>query len=719
MYTRFLDRASLAKFITKYLFEKCGMSETLVQFSVLELKDAFINELTVVSRTETTMADVENALLYLSKIQAINLDGGFFVLYNAMQLNRLNRNNRAGYKKEDYSKLDEFYRHKIQQIHIIGEFANMMVQDYSAALQFVHDYFQAEYKYFIEKYFKGRKEKIERNITSAQYQKLFGTLSSAQTEIIDDASSRVIVVAAGPGSGKTKVLVHKLAALYQLEDVKHEQLLMLTFSRAAATEFKKRLIELIGNAAHFIDISTFHSYAFNLLGKVGNLEDVKDVINQATKMIEQGEVETGLITKTVIVIDEAQDMSVDEFNFIKALMSVGENTRLIAVGDDDQNIYEFRNSSSEYMRLIATNATIYYLPINYRSAVNIVSLANDFLGGIINRLKKDFEIKSETTQAGTVRLIKHKSKNMEIPLVQNLLNTYTSGTAAVLTATNEDALRVFGLLQKHGIRTRLIQENPGFNLLDLAEIRYFLKQMGKETKISNSLWESGIEKLQSTYGDSDCLPSCLKLLSAFEITHSQKYQTDLQMFISESKFEHFFEHDQSEVVISTIHKAKGREFDSVYMMLPNAFCRTDEEKRIIYVGITRAKTALYVHFRGDAFTPHIYDETEYAKPDEIIMELSHKDVILDFFKGKKELILSLRSGEHLYVQENALHAKISEKLVKVCIFSRKFREETEKLKNMGYTPAHAKIRFIVAWKSENDAEHAILLPTVAFRSAIN
>ena len=71
------------------------------------------------------------------------------------------------------------------------------------------------------------------------------------------------MVAAGPGIGKTRVLVHKLASLLLLEDVKHEQLLMLTFSRAAATEFKQRLMGLIGNAAHFVEIKTFHSYCFD------------------------------------------------------------------------------------------------------------------------------------------------------------------------------------------------------------------------------------------------------------------------------------------------------------------------------------------------------------------------------------------------------------------------------------------------------------------------
>jgi ATP-dependent DNA helicase RecQ len=92
-------------------------------------------------------------------------------------------------------------------------------------------------------------------------------LSPTQLEIIKDNETKHIAVVAGPGSGKTRVLVHKLASLLLMEDVKHEQLLMVTFSRAAATEFKKRLISLIGNAAHYIEIKTFHSYCFDLLGK--------------------------------------------------------------------------------------------------------------------------------------------------------------------------------------------------------------------------------------------------------------------------------------------------------------------------------------------------------------------------------------------------------------------------------------------------------------------
>jgi ATP-dependent DNA helicase RecQ len=46
------------------------------------------------------------------------------------------------YKGQDYQKLSDFYDHKVQQIHIVGEYAKKMIDDYTGALKFVDDYFQ-------------------------------------------------------------------------------------------------------------------------------------------------------------------------------------------------------------------------------------------------------------------------------------------------------------------------------------------------------------------------------------------------------------------------------------------------------------------------------------------------------------------------------------------------------------------------------------------------
>ena len=241
-------------------------------------------------------------------------------------------------------------------------------------------------------------------------------------ETISDKESRCIVVAAGPGSGKTRVLVHKLASLLLLEDVKHEQLLMLTFSRAAATEFKQRLMGLIGNAAHFVEIKTFHSYCFDLLGRIGNLDDVKDVVSRAAQMINDGEVEPSRIAKTVLVIDEAQDMSAEEYALVHALMAANEEMRVIAVGDDDQNIFEFRGSDSKFMAqlLKESNGRFIEMTENFRSSQHIVEFANDFAGAIKNRMKSR-PIISMSPETGSVSITKHSSSCMYQALVDDIL----------------------------------------------------------------------------------------------------------------------------------------------------------------------------------------------------------------------------------------------------------------------------------------------------------
>ncbi|MDD3041097.1 RecQ family ATP-dependent DNA helicase, partial [Bacteroides sp.] len=477
---RFEKRLEISRFAVEWLYklasdaEKENAPNKVIQFSVVEL----LNRIKSSSQSlfsglnDIQLEDVEEALLYLSKIGALKLEGGFLVLYNAMNIQRI-KDNKSRYKQDDYQILNEFYKLKIQQVHIVGEYANLMVRDYHAALQYVQDYFQMDYRKFVTKYFKGdRVSEIQRNLTPQKYKQLFGQLSKRQMEIISDKDSRCIVVGAGPGSGKTRVLVHKLASLMLLEDVKHEQLLMLTFSRAAATEFKQRLMELIGNAAHFVEIKTFHSYCFDLLGRIGNLEDAKNVVAKAAEMISQGEVEPNKIGKTVLVIDEAQDMGAEEHALVMALMTNNEEMRVIAVGDDDQNIYEFRGSDSSYMYRLAqeSGSTFVEMTENYRSARHPVDFANGFLRTIDNRIKST-PIISMRKEEGWVEVTRHQSKYMYQPLVENLLQHRDKGTSCVLTQTNEEAVILMALLRKQGINSKLIQSMDGLRFWNMAEMR--------------------------------------------------------------------------------------------------------------------------------------------------------------------------------------------------------------------------------------------------------
>lgn len=718
----------LASFIVKYLFDQSiGMAndkeQFLLGFSLLELKQAY----QYATGIEASNQEVEDALLYLSKIDAMKLEGGFLVLYSGMQITRLELDNKIRYKTDDYKSLNEYYQQKMQQIHIVGEFANMMVRDYGQALQFVNDYFQMDYKLFLTKYFRGsRKYEINRNITPEKYNKLFGGLSDVQREIIDDDKSNYIVVSAGPGSGKTKVLVHKLASLMLLEDVKHEQLLMVTFSHAAATEFRQRLYELIGNAVGFIEIKTFHSYCFDLLGRIGNLDRTKTVVKDAAEMIRNGDVEIGRITKTVLVIDEAQDMDADEYGLVTALMERNEDMRVIAVGDDDQNIYEFRGSDSKYLQMFLQreNSKKYELLDNYRSARNIVEFANRFVTSIHNRMKSA-PIISRQEIGGNVELIMCKSQNLEEPVVRQAAAVMKEGTVCILTNTNDEAFRVVGLLKKRRIRAKLIMTNDAFDLYNMIEMRYFLMKVERDLQtpiIPEERWTYAKRKLIDHYRDSRNLALCLLILEAFELGNLKKYKSDFEMFLHESKIEDFMQSEGGKVLVSTIHKAKGREFDEVVMLLNHVSAHTDESKRKLYVGMTRAKKELYVYYNDGAFerfrTPNTRlrtDERGYERPGEILLQLTHRDVNLGFFKDKKDVIRKLIPGVELLINAEGLMIANEGKEILVVRFSNEFMKTIEKYRAQGYRMDRAYVRFVVGWREkEEDKEYPIILPDIYF-----
>ncbi len=732
-------RHELARFIVERLYEKSrkqaaenltagagedgpalGEDLALVAFSVLELKAAFETHGSLF-RQQTSAEEVEDALFYLSRIGAIRIEGGFLVVYNRLTIERLEMDNRRRYRIEDYKQLGEFYENKVAQIHIVGEYARKMIQDYKAALQFVEDYFQMNYASFLRRYFKGsREDEIRRNITPAKFRQLFGTLSPAQLQIINDNRSQYMVVAAGPGSGKTRVLVHKLASLLLMEDVKHEQLLMVTFSRAAATEFKKRLIGLIGNAAGFIEIKTFHSYCFDLLGRIGTLEKSGEIIRKAIVKIRNGEVEPARIAKAVLVIDEAQDMDADEYALIRVLADQNPDMRIIAVGDDDQNIYGFRGASSRYLEqfIAEKNARMYQLVENFRSSRNLVEFTNRFAAKIRRRLK-DTPIVARQAGCGTIRIVRYHSRHLVSPLVQDLVSTRLAGTTCVLTHTNEEALQAAGLLLKNRMPARLVQTNEGFHLYNLLEIRYFLDQLRLREDtfiIDDEVWKAAGRKLEHGFRDSAKLEICLNLIKAFEAANpGKKYRSDLEVFIRESRLDDFSDAPGDAVLVSTMHKAKGREFDHVFVLLDNFDLMTDEKKRLVYVAMTRAKQHLTIHlnapFMDDMAAQNLERITSHEKqspPDQLVMHLSHKDIWLDYFMGRQQEITQLKSGDGLTVRDNRC---LDKKGVPVVTFSRSFSNRLEKFCRAGYAPARAAVNYIVYWqKEDSEKEIRIVLP---------
>lgn len=726
------NRHELVQFIVEYLYEKSlsdhsEKEELLMEFSVLELKDAYESS-SDLFKIAVTPKDIEDALLFLSKIEAIKIEGGFLVVYNRLTIERIEKGN-VQYKTGDYKKLHQFYENKTEQIHIVGEYASKMTRDNESAVRFVSDYFEMNYGSFVNRHFLGsRKDEIKLNITPAKYRKLVGELSVAQRQILDDKESQYISVIAGPGSGKTKLLVHKLASLLLLEDVKHEQLLMLTFSRAAVTEFKHRLSELIGGATRYIDIKTFHSYCFDLLGKVGTLSKSDDILKTTVEKIKNEEIESSLLTKTVLVIDEAQDMSKHEYELVQNLMERNEGMRVIMVGDDDQAIYDFRNSSSKYLKEFSESYTTvrYELLTNYRSKQNLIDFSNQFASKLNGRLKSGI-ILSNKTDNGKIRITKYTSNHLIEPFIQELKQTDRIGSAAVLTHTNDEAFEVYLALQKNGIPVRLIQGNDSFRLSEMEEVRFFLQLLELEDEtfiIENEHWTDAKRQLKYGFEQSSKFDLVMEMIRVFEEMYPKtKYKADLTTFINDSVLENFYRTEQDIITVSTMHKVKGREFDQVFLLLQTGFQQhfeKEENKRLLYVALTRARNSLYIYVNGTYFEgiqtkemQVLEDNQLYKTSDERFLALFHKDLWLDRFLDKETVMKQYKSGDSITVKNQQLLDQSGQPLL---YFSQKMTDHIAVLNQKGYFLTSAKVNFKVHWrKKDTNLETIIILPELSFR----
>lgn len=474
----------------------------------------------------------------------------------------------------------------------------------------------------------------------------------------------------------------------------------------------------------YVEIKTFHSYCFDLLGEIGDLDSSKTVVERATKMIGEGEVEQGKITKTVLVIDEAQDMDAKAFALVQALIKQNDGIRVIAVGDDDQNIYEWRNSSSKYFQsfIDRENSVQYELIDNYRSTKRIVYYANEFSRCMKNRMKVN-PIVSKSSQEGNVELVRCFSEDMEVPIVNRVIELEEEGSIGILTETNDAAGRIVGLLKRENINAKLIQEEDRLDLYNLIEIRYFIMKIQDEMEspiIDDKKWEKARKEMADKYRASTNIDLCKKILDSFAEVNVKKYKSDLELFLHESKLENFYVAEKRTTIVSTIHKAKGKEYDNVFVLLNSVVEMTEERKRALYVAMTRAKKNLFIYYNDEAFDKYIcqgairtVDKNIYGKPREILLQFTHKEVVLDFFMDKKILVQRLQGGMELLCKGRYLYMKGSDGEHKIAEFSKNACKIIDINRKNGYEIEKCYVRFIVGWKNQKDGkEYPIMLPDI-------
>ena len=237
--------------------------------------------------------------------------------------------------------------------------------------------------------------------------------SQEQYDIICAPLSNQRIIACA-GSGKTTTLIYRLIGFLVdgqtgAQDASDaSDVILTTFTREASKTLKERLIfilselgfhDIVKNVNESLIIGTMDAVSRGMLIDIESSLLKRDVLNDNDIQIRKyiGNcvdslhvseymiclcymLRSKLICSSnpkLLIVDEFQDLNSLQFEWIKLLS--GNNTNLVAVGDDCQNIYSFRNSDPKYLLELdkmIDNLQTFYLTTNYRSSVPILNLAN-------------------------------------------------------------------------------------------------------------------------------------------------------------------------------------------------------------------------------------------------------------------------------------------------------------------------------------------------------
>lgn len=429
-------RRELAALILEVLQSKQdAKTGEIVSFSESELIDHVMGDLSgLASQVNSLPEALHHALLWMHDGKVIELQQGKSLITSAMTLylkdHKKGRRARS-FSKGDYAPLAVYYVEKILQVHIIGEYAAKGIQQIGTHLHFIKEYFRMEGDRFIKKFFSGKEKYLEYATGIESYRKIYEDLDNPRQQAIVAAHEQNnILILAGPGSGKTRVIVHRCAWLLRVDRVRARGVVILCFNRFAALEIRRRLWGLVGQDASGVTILTFHGLALRILGRtMADLDDrggdgrlsFEDLIPEANRILRSDEVPIGMDadefreklvgTLTHILVDEYQDIGPDAYELVSLIAGKSKDSEvdklsIMAVGDDDQSIYRFAGANVEFIRRYETDYANrignaendrsfmerHYLIENYRSTKNIIAVSNRLISHNLDRMKIDYPI---------------------------------------------------------------------------------------------------------------------------------------------------------------------------------------------------------------------------------------------------------------------------------------------------------------------------------------
>ncbi len=615
--------------------------DLLAETTLGKLLAAVRSDLILRSRVRDPARLMERALLWLHEQEVIRLNKGLAVFRPAMTIH-LNPESR-GFTPTDFASLKLHYDAQVVQIHVMAEYAQQGLASMAEALRLAMDYFALHDEAFLQRWLPDRARETSRQTTPDSWRTVVESLNNPiQRGIVaDDREQTNVLVLAGPGSGKTRVLVHRIAYLVRVRRANPRGILALAYNRHAAVEIRQRLADLIGDDARGVTVFTCHALAMRLIGasfsgRANRLteRDFQDVLRQATALLrgeglppdESDEHRARLLAGfRWILVDEYQDIGSDQYELISALAGrtlaeADDKLSLFAVGDDDQNIYAFNGSSVEFIRRFEADygAKPAFLTGNYRSTSHIVAAANAVIEPARERMKIGYPIAIDRIRAkespggrwtaldpvarGKVQLLPGGDNpiaqaQVAVAELQRLsgLDPNWEWSACAVVARDWIYLEpVRSVCELHDISVEMANEDfSGFwHLRETRALRDWLNQKDSQLVRSGDLadwlrmqpqgpWVTLLEEAVAEY--------------ALETGGTETALAHFLEWLAEWGQE--FRRRQGGLLLTTAHRAKGLEFDHV-IVLDGAWDRLgrgedrDAPRRLYYVAMTRARQTL-------------------------------------------------------------------------------------------------------------------------------
>ena len=538
-----------------------------------------------------------------------------------------------------------------------------------------------------------RRRSLERGIPPERSADVLAGLDPDQRRAAETIDGPLLIVA-GPGSGKTRTLIRRIAHLAANHGVPPSRCLAITFTRRAAGEMRDRLRALLPAAWEHVALHTFHSLGLSILtehcnaaglqrgfrvaseaeriellrdaldvsekharGRLSaisrakrthalppdegsgkafeayeramearNLCDFDDLVIRAADALESDPALRALYRQRHrwVSVDEYQDVDEQQVRLLKQIVPPHGN--VCAIGDPDQAIYGFRGADvrffSEFQQDFPRTRVV-RLTRNYRSDRNIVILSGQVIGrrGSPRRAGPAGEAVENAPDLVTLHEAPTDRAEAEF-IVQSLERTLgghsffsidsgraadTGGQAAlsfsdfaVLYRTEAQVPALVEALRRSGMP---FQRRSHHRLPDHPGVSAALDVL-RETRspgLVRELLEAAC--LGGGRGDAQMLEAC-ELLRPAAVACGD----DLQRFLSDLSLGtevDTWDPRADRISLLTLHAAKGLEFPVVFIagcengLLPLTWGRADrtvldEERRLFYVGVTRARAKLYL-----------------------------------------------------------------------------------------------------------------------------